>query len=126
MSSALRPLCHARCPLPDGMVAGMGATTVEGSSSGSLARILEGGCSAHDIESHLDGLSPADRLAQVLAVAGRGVRRLYEATASGPPPSLDELIPQGAEGVLIYEGRNSLPAFSRFQKRFVRMSGLVG
>jgi hypothetical protein len=103
----------------------MSATAAEASSSSSLASLLEGGGSARDIESHLDGLSSAARLAQVLAVTGRGVRRLYDAVAGGPVPSLDELVPPATEGVVIYEGRNSLAAFSRFQKRFVRMSGLV-
>jgi hypothetical protein len=103
----------------------MSATTIEASSTSSLARVLEGGGGAREIETQLDGLSPTARLAQVLAVTGRGVRRLYDAVAGGAPPTLDELVAQGAEGVVIYEGRNSLAAFSRFQKRFVRMSGLV-
>jgi hypothetical protein len=104
----------------------MGATTTTaGSSSTSLARLLESSAGARDIEAHLDGLSPAARLAEVLAVTGRGVKRLYEAAAAATPPALEELVPQGAEGVVIYEGRNSLAAFSRFQKRFVRMNGLV-
>ena len=61
----------------------------------------------------------------MLGVTGRGVGRLYEAVAGGAPPSLEELVPESAEaeGVLIYEGRNSLAAFSRFQKRFARETG---
>lgn len=101
------------------------STDTAGTSSPSLARLLESGAGARDIESHLDGLAPEARLAQVLAVTGRGVKRLYEAVAGGAKPSLEELVPQGSTGVLIYEGRNSLAAFSRFQKRFVRRSGLV-
>ncbi len=53
------------------------------------------------------------------------MKRLYDAAQGGTPPSLEELVPPGTEGVLIYEGRNSLAAFSRFQKRFVRKGGLV-
>jgi hypothetical protein len=94
-------------------------------SSTSLARLLEGRGSAAEIERYLDGLAPAARLEEVLAVTGRGVKRLYEAVADGAAASLEELVPTGTEGVLIYEGRNSLAAFSRFQKRFVRKGGLV-
>src|SRR4051812_41079895 len=105
---------------------GMSATTATAASpSSSLARLLESGAGPRDIESHLDGLGAEARLAEVLAVTGRGVKRLYEAARGGTPPTLEELAPQGADGVVIYEGRNSLAAFSRFQKRFVRMGALV-
>jgi hypothetical protein len=94
-------------------------------STTSLGQLLDERASAADIERHLDALAPAARLEQVLAVTGRGVRRLYEAVEGGAVPTLDELVPAGTEGVVIFEGRNSLAAFSRFQKRFVRKGGLV-
>lgn len=101
-------------------------STSEGSAAAtSLAQMLDAGAPARDIEACLDGLSAAARLEEVLAVTGRGVKRLYDAVAGGTPPTLDELVPPGTEGARIYEGRNSLAAFSRFQKRFVRMGGLV-
>lgn len=99
--------------------------TAPSATTTTLARLLESGTTARDIDAHLDALDPAARLEQVLAVTGRGVKRLYEAVADGAPPSLEELIPTGTEGMLVYEGRNSLAAFSRFQKRFVRKGGLV-
>lgn len=109
------------------MLPGMATTSPsEGSATPtSLARLLDADGSARDIESCLDVLSPAARLEEVLAVTGRGVKRLYDAVAGGAAPTLDELLPVGTEGARIYEGRNSLAAFSRFQKRFVRMGGLV-
>jgi hypothetical protein len=100
-------------------------STSAGSSSTSLARLLQSGAGAREIEGHLDALSPAARLDEVLAVKGSAVKRLYEAVAGGPVPTLEELIPESEKGVVIYEGRNSLPMFSRFQKRFVRMGGVV-
>jgi hypothetical protein len=106
----------------------MASTTTSATASASattLGRLLQTGAGARDIEGHLDALAPAARLDQVLAVTGRGVKRLYDAVAGGAAPSLEELIPEGHEGVRIYEGRNSLAAFTRFQKRFVRMGGLV-
>jgi hypothetical protein len=105
----------------------MAATTPSAAAGSptSLARLLDEKASASEIERYLDGLAPGARLEEVLGITGRGVKRLYEAVAGGTPPSLEELVPPGTEGVLIYEGRNSLAAFSRFQKRFVRKGGLV-
>ena len=104
----------------------MPATSTDAaSSSTSLARLLQNGAGAREIETHLDALSAGARLEEVLAVTGRGVKRLYEAVQGSATPSLEELIPERETGVLIYEGRNSLPTFSRFQKRFTRMKGVV-
>jgi hypothetical protein len=106
----------------------MAAPTTTASSASppnTLARLLEGRATAREIEAHLDALAPAARLEEVLAITGRGVKRLYEAVEGGTPASLDELVAPGTEGVVIFEGRNSLAAFSRFQKRFVRKGGLV-
>jgi hypothetical protein len=92
----------------------------------SLPNLLESGASAKEIESFLDGLPPAARLQQVLAVTGRGVKHLYDAVRDAPTVTLEELVAQGRKGTVIYEGRNSLPLFSRFQKRFTRIeSGAV-
>jgi hypothetical protein len=99
----------------------MAAVTTAPSSASSLAHLLDAGASAKEIEQYLDGLSVRDRVAQVLRVTGSGVKRLYNAVASGTPASIDELIPPGAKGTVIYEGRNSLPLFSRFQKRLTRL-----
>jgi hypothetical protein len=95
-------------------------TTTQGSAT-SLARLLEAGASPKDIEQYLDGLPVQDRVAEVLGITGRGVGRLYNAVAGGAPPSLDEFVPPNTKSTIIYEGRNSLPLFSRFQKRFTRL-----
>jgi len=92
----------------------------------SLSRLLDARASAKEIEDFLDGLSPDARLAEVLTITGKAVGRLYDATAEAAPLSLDEIIPPDTQGTLIYEGRNSLPLFSRFQKRFTRIeSGIL-
>jgi hypothetical protein len=104
----------------------MTATSAADARASSLGHLLRSGASARDLEGHLDGLPAAERLEQVLAVTGRGVKRLYEAVAGGTPATLEELIPASTKEVVIYEGRNSLAAFSRFQKRFARMpDGMV-
>jgi hypothetical protein len=111
------------------MLGAMSATSTAAgptsTSSRQLVHLVQREASGRDVAAYLDGLSPEARLAEVLSVTGRGVARLYEGAAGNPTPTLDELIARAAAGVTIYEGRNSLAAFSRFQKRFVRMQGLV-
>jgi len=92
-----------------------------------LGRLLRDGASSPQIERHLDALSGAERLREVLGITGKGVGRLYEAVADAPPLTLDEIVPASApEGeTFIFEGRNSLPLFSRFQKRFARVGETI-
>jgi hypothetical protein len=120
VSPTSRGLGYAR-----GMASTSSTSTAASASASTLARLLQTGASARDIDAHLDALAPAARLEQVLAVSGRGVKRLYDAVAGGTPPSLEEMVPEGHQGTRIFEGRNSLAAFTRFQKRFIRMDGVV-
>jgi hypothetical protein len=111
-----------------GIICAMAATSASvrpAAAPLTLGQMLETPAPAREIEAYLDGLASEARLAEVLGITGRGVKRLYEAVEGGTPPTLEDLVPAGTEGVLIYEGRNSLAAFSRFQKRFVRKGGLV-
>ena len=63
----------------------------------------------------------------MLAVTGKRVPALYAAVADAPPMTIDDFFPPDtAEGTtLIFEGRNSLPLFSRFQKRFTKKNGVI-
>jgi hypothetical protein len=49
-------------------------------------------------------------------------KRLWDAVADAPRVTLDDLVPPDAPplGEVIFEGKNSLPAFTLFQKRFCR------
>ncbi len=74
----------------------------------------------------LDHLSPGDRRQAIAALGGPGLQgRLYAALAGGPPVSLADLVPADAPPLreVIYHGKNSLPAFTLFQKRFCRPAG---
>jgi hypothetical protein len=93
--------------------------------STSLLSILQGGGSRVAIRAHLEGLGAADRLASVLAVKGKQLGRLYDAVAGAEPLTLADFVPEGERGTVIFEGRNSLPAFTRFQKRFARVGDTV-
>jgi hypothetical protein len=94
--------------------------------STSLHRLLAERAPSKEIASYLDGLSGQARVEEVLSITGKGVGRLYDAVEDAPALSIEELVPANTKGTLIYEGRNSLPLFTRFQKRFTRMpDGLV-
>lgn len=99
--------------------------STDASTRPSLRRLLDGRAKADEITRFLDGLPPNERVEEVLSITGKGVGELYDAMEGGQPASLDEFIPPDERGTVIYEGRNSLPLFSRFQKRFMRGEGGV-
>jgi len=71
----------------------------------------------------LDGLGAADRHAAVTALAGPRLQgRLWDAVAGAPPVTLADFVPPDAAPLreVIFHGKNSLPAFTLFQKRFCR------
>ncbi len=82
-----------------------------------------------EIAAFLDGLSASDRLDAVTALAGPGLQgRLWEAAAAGPRVALADLVPPDFPPLreVIFHGKNSLPAFTLFQKRFCRPAGQDG
>ena len=93
-------------------------------SADRLRTLLEApSTSREELASWLDGLAGSDRLDAVRACGGpRFQRRLYELAAGAPPVSLDEIVPPDLAPLreVIYHGKNSLPAFTLFQKRFCR------
>ncbi len=104
----------------------MAAATTAADSARSLSALLRAGASSREMAEHLDGLSAAARLDEVLAITGSAVGKLYAAVADAPTVTPGEFLPTSTKGTLIYEGRNSLAAFSRFQKRFLRLeSGII-
>jgi hypothetical protein len=98
-------------------------TEASRSTTKNLQGLLDDRASAKDIETFLDAMSPADRVQEVLSITGRGVKRLYDAVAGSAPLSLDDFAKTGEP--VIFEGRNSLPMFTRFQKRFSRQGDEV-
>lgn len=70
----------------------------------------------------LDGLGEADRIDAVAHLRRRELAALYEAAAANPPLTLVDFVPAGVAPrvEVIHEGKNSLPLFTRFQKRFCR------
>lgn len=76
-----------------------------------------------DVAAHLDSLSHADRLEAVRSLNGAKLqRRLWEGAASTPAVTTADLVPPDHAPLreVIFHGKNSLPAFTVFQKRFCR------
>jgi hypothetical protein len=73
----------------------------------------------------LDDMSHADRVAAVRALGRPEQRRLYEAVAGFARLTLADLVPPRVPDAVAvrHHGRNTLPAFTRFEKRFARPRG---
>jgi len=75
------------------------------------------------IAEFLDRLSPSARREAIAALSGPRLQRtLYQAVARTPRVTLADLVPPDAAPLreVIFHGKNSLPAFTHFQKRFCR------
>lgn len=75
-----------------------------------------------EIGAWLDGLDPAARLEAMGHTSGREQKRLYELAAASPPMTAHDFVPAhvGPGVEVIHHGRNTLPVFRSFQKRFTR------
>ena len=78
-----------------------------------------------EVAGFLDGLGHEERVAAVRAVSRGEQRRLYRAVEGFRPLRLVDLVPPATTdltGVRHY-GKNTLPLFSLFEKRFCRGRG---
>lgn len=100
------------------------------SGATSLISLVDGGGNYTTISSYLNALPQEQKLAEMLSISGSRVGKLYRAVAGGPPVTIASFMPADAKpgDTVIYEGRNSLLAFTRFQKRFCygKDGGVVG
>ncbi len=74
------------------------------------------------VTAHLDGLQHEERVQQVREVPGSQQRRLFEAVRGWRPLSQEYYVPsdQPNRKFVRHLGKNSLPVFSHFEKRFAR------
>jgi hypothetical protein len=96
---------------------------MSGPSEELAARIREGDRNA--ITSLLDGLDHAGRVEATRSLGRGAQRRLYETVDGYLPLHLDDLVPPHV-GDLVpvrHHGKNTLPAFTHFEKRFCRPRG---
>ncbi len=74
---------------------------------------------AGEIAQFLDALSLAETVAAVRGLQGRAIQRaLWNAAASNPPVTTAELVPPDYPPMkpVLFHGKNSLPAFTEFEK----------
>ncbi len=79
--------------------------------------------SAPAIADWLDGRRPDERIEAIRSIGGVALQsRLYQACAQARPVTLVDLVPTGTPPLtpVIHYGKNSLPMFTIFEKRFCR------
>jgi hypothetical protein len=77
------------------------------------------------LAAHLDALDADARVDQCRALGKGKQRKLWEVCAAAPAFTLEDLIPQAATSEVRWAGKNSLPLFTHFEKRFCRQAGTV-
>ncbi|MDB4969859.1 MAG: uncharacterized protein JWN44_5548 [Myxococcales bacterium] len=82
-------------------------------------------CTQSLLQTHLDALDVEERVRQCRALGKKQQRRLWEVSAEAPAFTLEDLIPSSATAEVRWAGKNSLPLFTHFEKRFFRQSGTV-
>ena len=90
-----------------------------------IARIRATPIKLDDVAAFLDGLGHEDRVHAVRGLGRPEQRRLYEAAEGFRRLALGDLVPADrADGQTVrHHGRNTLPAFTHFEKRFCRPAG---
>jgi hypothetical protein len=90
-----------------------------------LTDLVRRAADAKLIGEHLDALPQARRIEEVMALSASDQKSLYELAATAPPVDFEFFVPadvpDGHE--VVHYGRNSLPAFRSFQKRWCRPRG---
>jgi hypothetical protein len=86
------------------------------------AAVLEPPFAPLEIAAQLDAMSAEARLDTVMRLGRKQLAPLFEAAAVNPPLRLDDMVPAQTPALVevVHEGKNSLPAFKRFEKRFCR------
>jgi hypothetical protein len=104
------------------------STAVATKESATLASLLgQPNVTQPELERHLNALDAQSRVAETRALTGKQQKRLWEVCENAPAFTVDDLVPPSTpEGqTVIYAGKNSLAAFSLFEKRFARVDGKV-
>ncbi len=104
------------------------------SESQSLAQLVSAGRPLSEITAFLDGLDGAARVATCRAMPGRLQAALWKLCAGAPPVTVADMasvlvdgqeLPAEEGQTVIWAGKNSLPLFTQFEKRFTRLGGAV-
>ena len=78
-----------------------------------------------EIGAYLDGLTPDHRRHEVRQLGRAEQGRLYDLAGAAPPITLEHFVPAATppRTEVIHDGKNTLPVFQTFQKRFCRPAG---
>ena len=89
------------------------------------ARLAETPIDPRRISDLLDGLEHERRVAAIRSLGRGAQRRLYSAVEAFREVRLEDLVPAGVGDMATVRhfGKNTLPAFTHFEKRFCRPSG---
>ncbi len=84
--------------------------------------LIESIARPEQILAHLNGLGNAERISQVTALDRKHMVRLWEVVSGAWDLDINHFVPSEVDPLteIIHWGKNSLPAFRRFQKRFCR------
>lgn len=90
-----------------------------------VRRLQDPATRPQEISERLDALDPGERVAAVRSFGRATQRRLYELVDGFRPLRLEHLVPPNVPDFtqVRHYGRNTLPAFSLFEKRFCRPHG---
>ncbi len=90
--------------------------------------LTQGHLDLSGLAAYLDSLDPATRGREVRTISRREQALLFDAAAGMRPIGLDDLVPPAVPALaeIIHLGRNSLPVFHAFEKRFCRPADPVG
>ena len=87
-----------------------------------LSRALQENQGIESIAEELDQLSPEDRVVQSRSLGSKDQKKLWTLCA-GRVVTLEQIVPNDRIGQTVrHLGRNTLPAFKIFEKRFMRAS----
>ncbi len=90
-----------------------------------VTTLLEPSINLERLTEILDGLGHEGRIHTTRTWSKHQQQALFEAAKGYKPVDLDFLVPSSVGPLLevIHDGKNTLPMFSRFQKRFVKLEG---
>jgi hypothetical protein len=78
-----------------------------------------------EVAAHLDALDSDGRVQEIRDMPGKLQERVWRLAAEAAPFTLEDLVPPGETGQVVLAGKNSLPMFAWFEKRFARVAGKV-
>jgi hypothetical protein len=103
----------------------MSADTETAAASELTARIAESPIRIADVSALLDGFTHPQRVAAIRSLGRAQQRALYQAADGFRPLRLEHLVPPSVADFtpVRHHGKNTLPLFTHFEKRFCRPHG---